>query len=101
MKITDANGCSVFSNAIYLNSLSVDQHHDASIEIYPNPFMDELIIGYKEVFKAELYSMEGRKVGVYNNTPIIYTADLTKGIYFIKIYNHLNELKTVQKIVKQ
>jgi len=101
VKITDANGCSVFSNAIYLNSLSVDQHHDASIEIYPNPFMDELIIGYKEVFKAELYSMEGRKVGVYNNTPIIYTADLTKGIYFIKIYNHLNELKTVQKIVKQ
>ena len=100
VKITDANGCSVFSNLIYLNSLSVKADFIDRPSIYPNPFDEQIFIEAKETVAVELMSIEGRVLGVYKGN-VIATGEISKGIYFLKIYNHLNELISIQKIIKQ
>jgi len=100
VKITDANGCSVFSNAINLNSLSVDVFSNSNIRVYPNPFKDLIYIESNEKVTIELYSVEGKKIGQFLGNRLD-GKELSNGIYFIKIFNHLNELISIQKIIKQ
>ena len=100
VKITDANGCSVFSNIIYLNSLSVRTTSMDMPRVFPNPFRDQIFIDAKDPITVELMSVEGRVLGSFI-TNIIHTNELSKGVYFIKIYSHLKELISIQKIIKQ
>ena len=63
-------------------------------------FDEQIFIEAKETVAVELMSIEGRVLGVYKGN-VIATGEISKGIYFLKIYNHLNELISIQKIIKQ
>src|SRR5690606_1244902 len=92
--IKDANGCTAL---LPVNLLAVDEYeNESSIQVYPNPFFDEIRIETPSSFgeaTIELYSVNGQKVAirqtnintVEKNITIISAENLQESIYFLKI----------------
>jgi hypothetical protein len=103
--IVTLNGCvsdvSNIINVILTGEEPVEQL--LSVEVYPNPFRDELIIeksGNLENLKFEIYNASGQIVyrGILVDKISVQTSGLSRGLYIIKIENGNNfEYKKVIK----
>jgi hypothetical protein len=77
---------------------------NSEIEIYPNPFTDELsiqTIGNRE-YSVELTTITGRIIYHSNtegNFHRINLRDLSRGIYFVRMKS--NNIVSVRKVIKQ
>lgn len=72
---------------------------DINLNVYPNPTDRMLNIEMHDFSHAEITDLTGRIVGYYSNN-IIDMSNLTKGIYFVKIFDTHNN-HTIEKVVKK
>ena len=72
---------------------------DINLNVYPNPTDRILNIEMHDFSHAEITDLTGRIVGYYSNN-IIDMSNLTKGIYFVKIFDTHNN-HTIEKVVKK
>jgi hypothetical protein len=102
---TDLNGCANTSSEdiVVLGCSGIDPESGILVTVYPNPFTNTLTInGIEAGTQIELYNtwgeiLESRLINETN--PIIQTAHLTKGIYYLKIT--IGNESIVEKIIKQ
>ncbi|MFN8437951.1 MAG: T9SS type A sorting domain-containing protein [Cytophagales bacterium] len=70
------------------------------IELYPNPFKDELIITSKEIVHYEIVDYQGKIINSGSlNSKLVIGHELSKGVYVLKITKGEKVLQ--QKIVKE
>lgn len=87
----------LFNIATTLNSNDFAQQN---IELYPNPFTNEIHLDQVEFTKGYVYSILGEKVLEFDNTiQIIDTSELAKGIYIIRLEN--SDLHQSFKMIKE
>ncbi|MBI4645292.1 MAG: immunoglobulin domain-containing protein [Bacteroidia bacterium] len=87
--ITDANGCILVVNNIYIGLVSIPQiTNNSPIRIYPNPTKGIVYIFNAEKSKVFVYNILGELITTVDNDSSIKTIDISdksKGIYFVKI----------------
>jgi hypothetical protein len=94
--VTAENGCSIRSSYYYYNLTGFDDLSNPELlNIYPNPFLDELSIVFSNGAKYEslnfsFYDQTGRlvlneKPTATKETYNIYTRELSQGIYLLRI----------------
>ena len=93
-------------NLYHPDITSISEHeNENSIKIYPNPLRDELIIETDIInYRIDISDSLGRiilKVHSDKKDHKIHTSTLSKGIYFIKIFDIENNLLMVQQIIKE
>jgi len=78
-----------------------DELLEAGLKMYPNPTANTLLFESKlPIVKVEIYSQTGQKIQEINkNFNSVSTGNLSKGVYFIKIYSDKGVV--VRKIIKQ
>lgn len=65
-----------------------DVNLDVTLTVYPNPATDRIILQTeKRVDKVEVFSLLGKRVGVYNETKELDISRLTSGIYYLNIFS--------------
>ena len=91
--IITINGCSSgLSNTIHLNVTNIELDENKTINIYPNPMVNELIIetkGKEDKLNIEILNSLGQIVykGNLIEKSIIQTSNFAPGVYLIKLYN--------------
>lgn len=76
------------------------EENETSLEIYPTPADDFIIVKGIEPFSAySLYSMDGRIIeeGTINENASLSTSQLSDGFYILKIENQLGSI--IQKLI--
>jgi hypothetical protein len=86
-----SNGC-IGLNTLLISvspctGLSINAADAASIQVYPNPFKDELTIQANSEVKVKIVNALGQvvKTETVNGKSVINTTELPKAIYFIEI----------------
>ncbi len=103
--VTDINGCTTTSNTINFTYVSVSNNNlNNNINIYPNPVNEFVVIESKNNNKLQimLVDIQGRiinSIESISEKTIIKMADISKGIYFIKVISNNNT--NIFKVVKQ
>lgn len=99
LKQTDFNGQISYSNiTAFVNEIRLDQ-----VSIYPNPFMDEIIIMNKNLYELEIINSGLtiiKKVLSENSKTIISTKSYASGIYFFLIKDLNGRVIQTTKLVK-
>jgi hypothetical protein len=72
----------------------INQPEEELMSVYPNPASDMLYVNCKNLKSVEIFNLLGENVASYGNVKAINVADLTKGIYFVKL---ATDSKTVTK----
>ena len=94
VEVTDANGCEVTSNSVSYDEgpLGAIDISDLEIEVYPNPFRDEVTIDFGRVIfdgKINLVDVYGKLVEKYELSSmdkfVIERTNKSSGIYFIEL----------------
>ena len=86
-----------------LLSLHEPSENSSSVDIFPNPADDYLIVQSKNnsATHIEMYNCIGEKVLSDNlSSAKIYIGNLAQGIYFVKVFE-MGKLAGLRKIVKQ
>lgn len=100
--IIDLNGCVDTSNCILISTISIDEFSTESIEVYPNPSINEIQINGlpTNCESIEIIDALGKRVYIKSacNEDIIDISTFEKGVYFLKINN--GDLGTY-RVVKQ
>lgn len=100
--IIDLNGCVDTSNCILISTISIDEFSTESIEVYPNPSINEIQINGlpTNCQSIEIIDALGKRVYIKSacNEDIIDISTFEKGVYFLKINN--GDLGTY-RVVKQ
>jgi hypothetical protein len=82
--------------------LGIDDYHFANIQLYPNPFMDEIYLNNPELIKNfQITDIIGQTVKseLFNGISI-NTENLSSGIYFVTLESFAGE-KLIKKVVKK
>ena len=77
------------------NVNAIQENNEFSVNIYPNPVKDVLIID-GEYTSANIYDVFGKLVLITKNQKTIDVSDLSNGVYFVNINN--NKTTKVKKI---
>lgn len=91
---------------LMINTLSVEEHLLDLVNIYPNPFNDEIIIsvlGSTEVSSLLIYNVLGvkvKEVKVNGSKTKISTKELPIGVFFVKIIDREGRY-IVRKLIKK
>ncbi len=92
VEITDVNGCSAFSDTIYLFVASLDEKTNLDVNVYPNPSNGIFqLIGsaVNEIEQIEVLDVTGRIIQTYSEIDATNNnIDLTKeenGTYYLRI----------------
>ena len=80
-----------------VQSLSVKDFAD-SIQVYPNPFSDKIIISSESLVDISVYNILGSQVLKEKSISVLNTTSLKQGIYIFKI--EYEGLETYVKMVK-
>jgi hypothetical protein len=96
------NGCSINSECMNTQIVSLKSISDSDIKIYPNPGTSNVFIQCKAGNKIDLFNIEGRLV--YSQTATSNITELRNlpkpGVYFIQISNAKSSNK-MQKLILQ
>ncbi|MDG1793449.1 MAG: choice-of-anchor D domain-containing protein [Flavobacteriaceae bacterium] len=101
--ISDQNNQDVSSETLtsgkisVVQSLSVKDFAD-SIQVYPNPFSDKVIISSESLVDVSVYNILGSEVLKENSVNELNTTNLKPGIYIFKI--HSKDLEINLKMIK-
>ena len=69
-------------------TLKVDSSNRIDFTMYPNPANEIVSISSKEkITKVEIFNISGMKVQEVNNTGLVNIANLSSGIYLVKVEN--------------
>jgi hypothetical protein len=101
--ISDQNNQDVSSETLtsgkisVVQSLSVKDFID-SIQVYPNPFLDKVIISSESLVDVSVYNILGSQVLKEKSISVLNTTSLKQGVYIFKI--EYQGLETYVKMVK-
>ena len=101
--ISDQNNQDVSSEMLtsgkisVVQSLSVKDFAD-SIQVYPNPFSDKIIISSESLVDVSVYNIQGIEVVKESSVNKLNTTNLKPGIYIFKI--HSEDLEINLKMIK-
>ena len=98
------HGRGIFETSIDVNFTSVEtveSKKENCITLFPNPVKESLSIScFPENGQMTIYSLEGKKLGVYY-TETIDCKTLSAGTYIANVYNELGELKESIRFVRE
>lgn len=101
--ITNAEGCSVVSDCIYVVNLSVAENVVNAVKVYPNPANQYLTLEASATMKSfELLTLAGQVVEHQEANGTIATLSLentTNGVYILNVYGQAGEQIGVHRIV--
>lgn len=101
--ITNAEGCSVVSDCIYVVNLSVAENVVNAVKVYPNPANQYITLEASETMKSfELLTLAGQVVEHQEANGTIATLSLentTNGVYILNVYGQAGEQIGVHRIV--
>lgn len=83
----------------YDGPVGIEEAVSSQVEIFPNPVRDILYINSDDVSVVEIYNCIGEQILTFENRNEINISSLSRGMYFIRIFNSENEVIT-KKIVK-
>jgi hypothetical protein len=93
------NGCADTSNCVTITSVGIEKFNTANnLQVYPNPFSNELTITSATKTNAMLFDVLGNKINEFvlqNTTQTISLGDLAPGMYYLQVDN------SKIKIIKQ
>ena len=86
---------------VHLTALSINDYNFVNIQVYPNPFSNEIYISQPNLVKSiQVTDILGQqKKNVIFNGKSILVEELSNGIYFITIESFAGE-KLIRKVVK-
>jgi hypothetical protein len=104
---TNANGCSTCSPDYFFTTVSLEEAQTEQVQLYPNPFHDEMMIEYsasknKHLAQLSIYSLQGSLMwqqSLLIGINRIETNTLSQGIYLIEIMQE-GELLQRSKMIK-
>lgn len=99
--ITDANGCSTFSDEVELKGLGIIDLNTTTVKLYPNPTNDKVYIETPLRISYELYSIDGKMILSEENLKEVDMSGLSSGMYYLTIKDQDTGNKASFKIVKQ
>lgn len=84
------------------STTSVRINNEESIQIYPNPFHNEICIdNAKDDWIMELYDISGKMLFTSDNEGLNeHLKNLKDGLYFLKIVDHTHTIVLVRKLVR-
>jgi len=87
---------------VFLTSLNIHDFLFANIQLYPNPFTNEICISQPDLVRSvQITDMLGHQVkNVIYNGKTITAGELSNGIYFVTLESFMGE-KLIQKVVKK
>lgn len=101
--ITNADGCSVLSDCIYVVNLSVTENFVNAVKVYPNPANQFITLEASEAMKSfELVSLAGQLVLSQQANSSIATLSLentSNGVYILNVYGQTGEQIGIHRIV--
>ena len=109
VKVTDINGCSNVSDNVTISindCVSIDNISTKNIKVFPNPTSDKLIItfpDYQTNLEIKLFDNSGKLVkSMFSSEKEIdlYVADLSEGIYILKLKSENNFYQTKVTVTK-
>ena len=109
VEVTDANGCEVTSNSVSYDEgpLGAIDISDLEIEVYPNPFRDEVTIDFGRVIfdgKINLVDVYGKLVDTYELSStdkfVIERTNKSSGIYFIELELEGEYIENIKLIIE-
>jgi len=109
VEVTDANGCEVTSNSVSYDEgpLGAIDISDLEIEVYPNPFRDEVTIDFGRVIfdgKVNLVDVYGKLVETYELSStdkfVIERTNKSSGIYFIELELEGEYIENIKLIIE-
>ena len=109
VEVTDANGCEVTSNSVSYDEgpLGAIDISDLEIEVYPNPFRDEVTIDFGRVIfdgKINLVDVYGKLVETYEllstDKFVIERTNKSSGIYFIELELEGEYMENIKLIIE-
>lgn len=102
----DSNGCSLASEPVEVILLSIDEALSASVNLYPNPFKDQLqvSVGDARVLQVRIFDLTGKPVlSEVRNVSGTFTLAIpgaASGVYFVEITAE-NGARYTSKILKK
>jgi hypothetical protein len=101
VEVKDINGCFVRSVPFKTPALSVGNvYGNVFINVYPNPFNEELKIEASRKVQVAIVDITGKVVIPITSETIIATSHLASGLYFMKIYAEDGTLIETRKLNK-
>jgi len=101
--VYDENGCELFLAGIEC-MVNVQGMNESSVEIFPNPFNDVLIVQTpnSQIQVIRLMDAQGKLLAYFNlnDSNSIYLGDFANGMYFIECLDVNMELVHRQKLLK-
>ncbi len=101
VRVSDAIGCSGYSNAIQITGVGVAQLNKDNVAVYPNPVKDILNIESPMPLHAVVTGIEGKVVVDEKRVQKIDLGKLAAGMYILKLYDDEGEMIIVQKLIKE
>ena len=104
--VTDSNGCTGISAPFDAATLGIGFTHGGSnhnvINIYPNPATGYLHIeaANNEKVNIVLRSIDGQKIGYYEQTALVDMSNLAAGIYLLQITDKQGRYISTEKFIK-
>jgi hypothetical protein len=69
-----------------------------NVQVFPNPATDKINVwSENKIYNLSLFDIEGKMILTKNNTNIIETENLVRGIYFLEIT--FENSKTYKKVI--
>lgn len=72
--------------ATFTEGVSIANHLQESISVYPNPTSGQLYISAEDIQKVEVYDLHGRLVMMSRDANTLNLSHLTNGLYTIRVY---------------
>jgi hypothetical protein len=90
-------GCTLITNCLSVEVLSIDEHEAPIITIYPNPVQNELFIDLTHPAELEIYTITGNRIQSVSTSKIhiIDVSSFESGVYLVKVGNQ------TQRFIKQ
>jgi len=103
VKVSNSSCESDTSNHISVTISGIENPLMNSVKVYPNPFNDQITIENPNhlIIKCKIYNIMGKLIlqSNFEGDGVLYTPELTNGIYFISISDGKSE--SFRKMIKQ
>lgn len=103
---TDANGCLLESEPVQVGSLSAAAAFASALNVYPNPFADNLHIetGNVRVKQVRIFDLTGKpvlsEIRSTSGNFVLNLSEVARGIYFVEITSE-DGLRHAVKVMKR
>lgn len=91
LTLTDANGCLVNSDTLFILLENIQEQQEGGFRLYPNPSSGEIEIetihNYRSPSYVQVYDMQGKKCAetVTDRFPFRFKLDLPNGVYTVEL----------------